>query len=109
MRHRSTSARQHAGLTAPGGGRQPVRFSSYSRAAARPPNTNLSSSCERGVSALRHWIEPKRESPREAMLTLRLKWMKLSSVNVAQQPLESHAPEQPSTAHRLERLFDGQS
>src|SRR6266542_7080998 len=60
----------------------------------------------RGVSALRHWIEPKRESPREAMLTLRLKWMKLSSVNVAQQPLEFHAPEQPSTAHRLERLFD---
>ena len=34
--------------------------------------------------------------------------MKLSSLDIAQQPFEPHAAEQPLTADGLERLFDRQ-
>ena len=85
----------------------PSVFTRISRTAGRPQITN----CVRAVKrrgCLRHGIEPQRESPCEAMLPLRLEGMKLSGVTIAQQPLEPHAPEQPSAAHSLERLFDAQ-
>jgi hypothetical protein len=66
--------------------------------------------CEGDIdqSPLSHRIEPKCESSCEAMLPLRLERVKLGSVNVSQQPLETHIPEQPPAAHALERLFDRQ-
>src|SRR6266511_1107513 len=84
----------------------PFGFPRISRTTARTPNTNRLRAVN--GAALRYGIEPKRQSPCKAMLPLCLERMKLSSVNVAQQPLEPHAPEQPPTAHGLERLFDGE-
>ena len=58
------------------------------------------------VYALPDRIEAQCHAAGEAVLPLRLERMELRGVQIAQQPLQTEAPEEPAAANGFERFLD---